>query len=91
MKASKRRDRAGRKSKQALRSVPAAVQPAFSADEEAFFRAGAELSAAASSQVVESFTDLDAGYVARPSLWRRFFARDEHRTRTSSGRVTASA
>ncbi|MDQ3366215.1 MAG: hypothetical protein M3680_12380 [Myxococcota bacterium] len=90
MKASKRRDRAGRKSKQALKQRPAGpviVQPAFSADEEAFFREGAELSAA-SSQTLESFADLDAGHVARPSLWRRFFARDE---RTSRRRVTANA
>lgn len=68
MKASKQRRRAGRTSKQAMKATPAA--PAFSADEEAFFRAGAALEAAP-----DSVDELDEPADRRPSLWQRLFAR----------------
>jgi len=76
MKASKRR-RADRNSQQAIEAPPA--QPAFTDDEEAFFREGAELSAASS----EAFAELDDGPVRRPSLWRRLFGRGERGARGS--------
>jgi hypothetical protein len=67
MKASKRRARAKKQSKNKI-----AMPAAFSELEEAFFREGAQLSVA-SSGPMESFADLEDSR-PRPSLWRRLFA-----------------
>lgn len=75
MKASKRRARARRSSKSAAQPQPQPiVQPDFSEVEEAFFQEGAALSAAASSDALDTFADLDARRGPPPSLWRRLFA-----------------
>jgi len=68
MKASKRRARTRNQSKAQNKIMPAA----FSELEEAFFREGAELSAASSGQA-EAFAELEESR-PRPSLWRRLFA-----------------
>src|SRR5205814_181565 len=70
MTASKRRARARRKSRSsnAGRIPGRAPEPAFSEQEEAFFRAGTEL--ADGTGAIETFTDLDPPTTARrPSLW----------------------
>ncbi|MBA3392531.1 MAG: hypothetical protein H0T89_07805 [Deltaproteobacteria bacterium] len=84
MKASKRRARERRKSKQA--PLTRNVEAAFSPVEEAFFREGAALCAASSSDTssadtVERFADLDDPRRVRPSLWQRLFARGQAATR----------
>lgn len=70
MKASKQRRRAGRTSKQAMKAPKATPAPAFSDDEEAFFRAGVALEAAA-----DSADEVDDPADRRRSLWQRLFAR----------------
>jgi hypothetical protein len=69
MKASKRRARARANSKSP--TIPTTIESAFSESEEAFFREGAALAAAASSERLEVFADLEDAAPRPPGLWRR--------------------
>ena len=78
--AKRRRSRStGGKSKPTKSKLPRAAEVVgFTELDEAFFAAGVELDSA-EPQPAESFDDLEAEPVTRPSFWRRLFSRARNR------------